>query len=218
MSRCICAVFYSCLLLLVCLIVLHGAPIVERWDLAMLKGVQRVAGPGLDDVALFMAVVGGPFFSLLFIGGLSIAYWRRRWVRAMFLFWGLFVLLTGFEVLSKTQIDHPRPPEELKRKVQITGLLRKLPDVTIPTNNSFPSGHCLRAVFLMGILVMFVRSGKRAMDVSVTMVAVAYGIVACWSRIYLGVHWPSDVMAGWLIGAAISFVIFKIATESESKK
>jgi undecaprenyl-diphosphatase len=69
-----------------------------------------------------------------------------------------------------------------------------------PGLDSFPSGHALRTVVLvLGVAyVAPARPGRRTV-VALGAVVVAIGI----SRVYLGEHHPSDVIAGWLAGVAL---------------
>lgn len=92
--------------------------------------------------------------------------------------------------LLKAGIDRPRP--EL-----VTHLAQE-------TSLSFPSGHAMISalVFLtLGALVSRVVHG-RTTKIYVLSLAVAITLLVGVSRIYLGVHWPSDVLAGWCAGFA----------------
>ena len=72
--------------------------------------------------------------------------------------------------------------------------------ITTATGLSFPSGHATRA-FAMGTLIAL--GTKRNVGVSVLSLAVLIGL----SRIYLGLHWPSDVLAGALLGVLMAFIM-----------
>ena len=70
--------------------------------------------------------------------------------------------------------------------------------------SSFPSGHAMNSavVFLtLGSLLARTQE-RRALRIYLISVAILLTLVVGFSRVYLGVHWPSDVLAGWCIGAA----------------
>ncbi|MFY1579017.1 phosphatase PAP2 family protein [Verrucosispora sp. WMMD703] len=87
---------------------------------------------------------------------------------------------------------------------------RQRPDLPDPVAQApglaFPSGHALNAMLAAGVLlVVFL---PRTRPGSVTRAAVWLGaltivLVTGFSRVALGVHWSSDVLAGWLLGAAV---------------
>lgn len=91
-------------------------------------------------------------------------------------------------VVIKELVARPRPPVALRLAVE--------------TNGSFPSGHALVAAAVLGVLAAVAcrrlpRGRTRAaVVVAVVGVVLAVGL----SRLYLGVHWDSDVLAGWLVG------------------
>ena len=71
------------------------------------------------------------------------------------------------------------------------------------TNESLPSGHATMAVAVIGSLVVLLWAGRSASARAAMVAAAALWVVAVGlTRIYLGVHWFSDVVAGWLVGGA----------------
>lgn len=81
------------------------------------------------------------------------------------------------------------------------------------TSNSFPSGHSATAIVFFGSLAIIFWQILKKMAFKITIVVIAILIIISVgiSRIYLGVHYPSDVLAGFLIGGAwlaFSYPIF----------
>lgn len=74
-----------------------------------------------------------------------------------------------------------------------------LPSIEQVHGTSFPSGHAAGSAVLFGALVLLVPQQHR---VPVILVAAAVAFLVGMSRVVLGVHWPSDVVAGWAAGTA----------------
>ncbi|WP_233255426.1 phosphatase PAP2 family protein [Naasia lichenicola] len=84
----------------------------------------------------------------------------------------------------------------------IVGRARPLDAILAAGGDSFPSGHsALAAALAVGIALVVRR-------VWVWVLAIVWGVLLAWSRTYLLVHWLSDTVAGLLLGASISIVIF----------
>ncbi|ATQ41797.1 phosphatase PAP2 family protein [Caulobacter mirabilis] len=124
---------------------------------------------------------------VLFVAGLFAAV--RRWREA-----AVMVLAAGGGVaLSqglKALFGRDRPDEALR--------------LVEAVNASFPSGHAmLSAVVYLTLGALVARFVRRRRVKAVVMAgAVGVALLVGASRVYLGVHWPSDVLAGWCLGAA----------------
>ncbi|HEX2814992.1 MAG TPA: phosphatase PAP2 family protein [Phenylobacterium sp.] len=113
---------------------------------------------------------------------------RKRWHAAVL---AVTVLLADVSSeLLKLLYDRPRP--EL------------VPHGSYVYSASFPSGHSTLSAATFLTLAMLISSlePNRATKVMVFVVAFMLVLAIGFSRVYLGVHWPSDVLAGWCLGGA----------------
>jgi len=90
----------------------------------------------------------------------------------------------------KPGYGRPRPPAEAQL----------IPE----TGFSLPSGHTIDATVVFGVLalVLVVRTASRARRIMIAAAATVAITAAGAGRVYLGVHWATDVVTGWLLGAA----------------
>lgn len=112
----------------------------------------------------------------------------------------LVVVVAGALLLYTTikdLVDRPRPP---------------VPHLTNAGGASFPSGHSTQAAAIYGALAYLVARHRARMEALLTWVIAAFlTLMIGWSRLFLGVHYPSDVVGGLLIGAvwaAVTIAVF----------
>jgi membrane protein DedA with SNARE-associated domain len=142
----------------------------------------------LIDVAKAVSVLGSSavVFPLAGISAALLAL-RRRWAEVAVLLVGMAIVFAGVHEI-KAAVDRPRPDGGL---VDASG-------------SSFPSGHAAYSTFYLWLAVMTVmrlRPGISRGAVIVTTGIVLTALVGL-SRVYLEVHYLSDVNAGWALGAA----------------
>jgi undecaprenyl-diphosphatase len=75
-------------------------------------------------------------------------------------------------------------------------------DYPLPGSPSFPSGHALYAASVFGGLAVLLTARIRSLllQIAIWLVAISLILLVGLSRVYLGVHYPSDVLAGYAIG------------------
>ena len=85
--------------------------------------------------------------------------------------------------------------------------------------NSFPSGHAtLSAVTYLTLGALLARVERpRAAKMYFLGVAITLTMIVGTSRVYLGVHWPTDVLAGWCVGAAWAIICWVVATRLQRR-
>ena len=89
-----------------------------------------------------------------------------------------------------------------------------VPYLTEFSNFSFPSGHTIMsAIVYLTIGILLARTNtRRAMKIYIMALAIGLTLIVGISRIYLGVHWPTDVLAGWCLGIAWAILWSLLAT------
>ncbi len=158
-------------------------------DLPVARGVQSVATPWLDTIMNAVTFIGMTYEAGASIVTLLVAFaLARRWPEAA-AFLGEVVMEGAVQVL-KSLVGRPRPTEELLRVME-SG-----------SSGSFPSGHVFHAVVFGGLLLALVVPGIRPKWLRSVVAALLLLLVlaVAASRVYLGAHWPSDVLGSVALG------------------
>ena len=95
-----------------------------------------------------------------------------------------------------------------------------VPHIVYASNTSFPSGHSmLSAVTYLTLGALLARSHKqKALKAYFLVIAALLSLMVGVTRIYLGVHWPTDVLAGWTAGAVWAILCWLVAGWLQSRK
>lgn len=163
------------------------------------RDLARPIGPAwLEQSAIDVSALGG-FTLLWLLGGAALAlmaYTRRRAEAA----W-LAASLVGASLLNtalKIYLHRPRP--------------QVVPHLAAVANASFPSGHAMisAAIYLtIGAMLAETQRQVAARSFLMMFAGLLVLMIGC-SRVYLGVHWPSDVLAGWCFGGVWAVAVFAV--------
>lgn len=168
----------------------------QRFDQAVVDLMRANAAPVWDWLALAGAGLGSgmAMWVVLIVG--TVLLWRGRHHISVLLLW---LSLVGGRVLNaelKATFARSRP-EPIDWEVDVFGR-----SIGFPDSFSFPSGHATTAMVVFGTVAYLVaRLEPTARQRRWTLAgAAALILLIGWSRVYMGVHYPSDVVAGYLAG------------------
>ncbi|MEI6875872.1 MAG: phosphatase PAP2 family protein [Spirochaetota bacterium] len=148
------------------------------WGLDLIRAIQQIESPTLTAIMKGISLLGSTGFCFIM---LSLIYWlvdRRRGARIALVF-----LASAFVNLwLKDVFGQPRPFE-----------LDKAVGLAVETSRGFPSGHAQGSLLFWGLVASFFPKPWGLVT------AVVIPLLVGFSRVYLGLHFPTDVFAGWVI-------------------
>ncbi|WP_144098050.1 phosphatase PAP2 family protein [Croceicoccus sediminis] len=169
---------------------------IDRFGLMFWRGADGIVPRGpekLLEMVRDVTALGGVLLRNLFALGAVIALLFLRLRREAALF--AATVVAGWLVNSgiKQLVGRARP--------------EIVPHLTEAGGASFPSGHSFNSavVYIAMALAFATLSSRQSVRLTLIGVAMIASMAIAWSRVWLGVHWPSDAMAGWLGGAAWAF-------------
>ena len=156
-------------------------------ETAAITGFQELRSGALDKAALIASFTSHYIVAIMStVAVISLFVLAKRRTDALVTF--MVLIVEGLGLAVKELVGRERP------------LYSILEDT--PSNPAFPSGHALHAMAFFGLLFVlaptFAGSPRKTLFIRVVLSLL---ILACGaSRVYLGVHWPSDVFGGFLLG------------------
>jgi membrane-associated phospholipid phosphatase len=156
------------------------------WDEPMLLAIHTTANPSLDQVASILTDLGvywGVFPAAIAL--MTFLFFRREW---------RFLAYFGITLLGSVAIN--RSAKVLLRRVRPHLWISPAPE----TDYGFPSGHAMSSMTFVAALVVLTWGTRWCKWV--ILLGGLFVLVIGWTRLYLGVHYPSDILAGWMASIA----------------
>ncbi len=158
-----------------------------QWGIDVIKIVQQIRSPFFDLFFKFISFTGGMVFYMIFLPFIYWCYDKKFGSRIFIL-----IIFSGWlNSILKDFINHPRP-YNLDESVKI-GTTR---------GPGIPSGHAQQSLVVWGSLSLW-RKNRRFVFFSAAVI-----LLIAFSRVYLGVHFPTDILAGWIAGAVLLIVFW----------
>ena len=175
----------------------RGRPCFD-WDIAVSRMIQSIHWHWVDDLMHAVSMADNNVFGpALLVGAACLVLLTQRAWRETALLLGLVFVGQLLWVVSGYLVARPRPSAELVR-------------VLIEENNvhgfpSFPSGHTEYYTIFFGFLWFLVFTRVQSPPLRWPLLIVFGGLIGLIgiARLYLGAHWVSDVLGGYLLGAAV---------------
>ncbi|HEY9663018.1 MAG TPA: phosphatase PAP2 family protein [Allocoleopsis sp.] len=164
------------------------------WDTTILMAIHQTAQTPLDWIATYLTKFGTrwgviPFtvvFSLVLIA-------RKRWRSFLY----FLITMTGCGITNLTA------------KALLHRVRPRLWEYQGHTDFSFPSGHAMASMALIAALIVLTQ--RTHWCKWIVFVGGAFVVAIGWTRLYLGVHYPSDIIAGWMLSitwaVGVSFLV-----------
>ena len=174
--------------------------LLHRFDLEVASSLATIYVPTLLPAFRFIALFGGVELTGLLALGLFLYLWGQGY-RLGAVATAALPLSSVVELIYKHTINHPAPPLSVSHPdgPSISSLLERSGGLQW----SFPSGHVTRSMVIYGLLAFVViRLANRAVVRRIALpLTVLLVVVEAVDRLYLEVHWESDVIGGLLLGA-----------------
>ena len=166
-------------------------------DRTFSEEVQENQNPTLDILMKIASWFGYMPYSVIMVLLTAIVFYLFRYKKE-----ALFILLTltsGIvSTVIKVAVDRPRPTKDMVTIIEKAG------------HQSFPSGHTLFYVFFFGFILVLMRHLKSInvlVRIIITVLCLSLIFMVPISRVYLGAHWFTDVLGGFMLGIICLFIL-----------
>lgn len=182
----------------------------DTWAVRALRNPEDPSDPlgprWLEEMGRDITALGGIAYLTLLTTGVVGFLWIRRLYGAMLLVLVATLGGQGVSLILKMAYDRPRPD--------------LVPHLSEVITSSFPSGHSMMSttvyLTLGTLLSRFVVS--RGLKAYFLLIAVTLSVLVGLSRIYMGVHYPTDVLTGWVAGLGWAVACWLVARSMQRRE
>lgn len=164
--------------------------VIGSFDAAAFRWLRTYHAPAIDVLMAGISAIGRAGALWWGLGIVVALLHPKRWPAAVQVMLVVLVSQLSTDFIIKPFFDRARP-FETAADTRVYGLR--------PTTRSFPSGHAANAAGGAFALARLAPEGR--------VIFWALAVLVSVSRVYLGVHYPADVLAGWLLGLAVAWFV-----------
>ena len=169
-------------------------PPLAQADLLVTQWLQRYASPAFDVTLSILTIAGNAEVAAVVAGLIGVTLIRSGRATLAMALWAIFIGGSGIEWIFKHWLPHPGVPESLQRPgVNILHYILRTP-------YSYLSGHAFRTLLLATVASWLWSGPERSQRGLPYLLGAAVGDMGV-ALVYLGDHWASEVIGGYLLAA-----------------
>lgn len=186
-----------------------GTTFYFEWEVRLMEYVQSVMDPVLAKIMEIITFFGADLCIVLFLGFVYWVYDKKQGLRfgvTLMLTDLIFPVVKNIALRRRPYMDH----ESIKRFVLVD---KSADPMDIAAQGySFPSGHSANSAGMTTTLAIIFKKTW------LTVIAVILPLLVGISRFALGVHYPTDVLAGWVLGYGMAFLMPWLSKKVKNEK
>ena len=165
------------------------------WEVQLLSKLEEYSPVGFSGAVWFQTFGTDIVLVIVVCTAASIAMWRERPLLGLTIFLSMIVMDAVVRIGWMSW-------ERLRPDIIAQGIAR-------PSEHSFPSGHTSKTLAVYGLLIaQWFKASHSVVEKGVAvLIALTIALIVPFGRVRMGVHWPTDVMGGWLIAAVWLFFL-----------
>ncbi|MDR1400396.1 MAG: phosphatase PAP2 family protein [Treponema sp.] len=166
------------------------------WGINLIKAIQIIESPGITALMKAISTLGSVMFYLPILLWLFWCIDEKKGIRCVF----LCLLSAALNIFMKNLLKQPRPFN-----------FEPALGLAFESDYGIPSGHAQVSLTFWGFLAScWFRAGTNARQRWLVWVcAIGIILLIAFSRLYLGVHFPTDILAGWLLGVLV-LILYRV--------
>jgi undecaprenyl-diphosphatase len=177
------------------------------WEIELLRQIELHSPVGFSGAIWFQTFGTDITLIIIVLTATSVAMWQERPLL------GLSILLSMVVMDAAVRIGW-LSWERLRPDIIAQGIAR-------PSEHSFPSGHTAKSLAVYGLLIAeWFRASRNIIERTIAVfVLLVIALGTPFGRIRMGVHWPTDVIGGWLIaGVWLTFLLTALSRADRARR